>query len=64
MLIHFLREQVSEGLIQLHKVSTASNIADILTKIISGAAFTQKANQLLGIDDSEEYYDLNPTHSV
>jgi len=47
MLIEFIREQV-EGLIELQKIPTESNVADVLTKLIAGKAFTTKAMHLLG----------------
>ena len=49
MLINFIREQVETGLITLAKVDTLENVADILTKIVTGTAFTEKAEQLLGM---------------
>jgi hypothetical protein len=48
MLIEFIREQVMDGLIELRKIPTESNIADLLTKLIVGKAFTIKAMHLLG----------------
>jgi hypothetical protein len=51
MLVNFVREQVHNGLIELRKVPTEHNLADLLTKILSGQAYTQKAEQLLGIED-------------
>jgi hypothetical protein len=48
MLIEFIREQVMEGLIELPKIPTESNVADLLTKLIVGKAFTTKAMDLLG----------------
>ena len=48
MLIDFVREQVMEGLIELRKVPTKSNVADLLTKLIVGKSFTIKAMHLLG----------------
>jgi hypothetical protein len=48
MLINFIREQVETGLISLAKVDTLDNIADILTKIVMGSAYSEKAEQLLG----------------
>jgi hypothetical protein len=50
MLVHFLKEQVAEGLIRVQKVPTAHNTADILTKIVVGSEFRSKALQLLGAD--------------
>lgn len=49
MLINFVREQVAAGLIAIQKVPTQDNLADILTKILTGNPFTQKAEQLLGM---------------
>ena len=50
MLVNFVREQVHNGLIELHKVPTDENVADILTKILKGHMFTKKAEQLLGLE--------------
>ena len=50
MLVNFIREQVANGLVQIQKVDTKDNIADILTKIISGSEFVRKANLLLGLE--------------
>ncbi len=51
MLVHFIREQVENGLIELQKVDTTDNIADILTKIVVGNDFVTKSNLLLGISE-------------
>lgn len=48
MLIDYVREQVEEGLIALSKVSSADNLADILTKVVTGKPFITKADQILG----------------
>jgi hypothetical protein len=48
MLIEFVREQVMDGLIELRKISTEANIADMLTKLLVGKTFTMKAMHLLG----------------
>jgi hypothetical protein len=48
MLIEFIREQVMEGLIELRKIPTESNIADFLTKLIVGKTITIKAMHLIG----------------
>jgi hypothetical protein len=48
MLVHYIKEQVAAGLIELEKVHTSKNIADILTKIVVGDEFRSKALQLLG----------------
>jgi hypothetical protein len=49
MLISFIREQVASGLISIQKVPTEDNYADLLTKILMGLAFEDKAEYLLGI---------------
>jgi hypothetical protein len=49
MLIAYVREKVSEGLIEIRKVATKVNLADVLTKIVTGAEFHTKADLLLGI---------------
>ena len=48
MLVNYIKEQISSGLIQLSKVPTHENIADILTKIVVGDEFRRKALSLLG----------------
>jgi hypothetical protein len=48
MPIEFIREQVLEGLIEMKKIPTEMNVADMLTKIIVGKDFTTKAVHLLG----------------
>jgi len=62
MLVHFIREQVEEGLIELRKIRTDDNTADVLTKAVVGQAFKMKAMKLLGAigfnitdDDIKEY---------
>ena len=50
MLVNFVREQVHNGLIELRKVPTDENVADVLTKILKGHMFTKKAEQLLGLE--------------
>jgi hypothetical protein len=64
MLIEFIREQVMEGLIELRKIPTESNIADLLTKLNVGKTFTIKAMHLLGemgmsLNVNEGYDELN-----
>jgi hypothetical protein len=39
---------VESGLIVLKKVDTKENVADLLTKIVTGAEFARKAELLLG----------------
>jgi hypothetical protein len=51
MLVNYIREQVANGLIEISKVPTESNVADLLTKALTGSSFLQKANFLLGISE-------------
>ena len=53
MLVSFIREQVVSGLIDIRKIPTEDNIADVLTKPLSGKSFEEKAHFLLGIMDYE-----------
>jgi hypothetical protein len=55
MLVNFIREQVTNGLISLRKVATEDNVADILTKILKGYMFSKKAEQLLGLEHFAAY---------
>jgi hypothetical protein len=48
MMVDWIREQITVGYIELLKVSTAHNVADILTKIVTGGAFHTKASLLCG----------------
>ena len=48
MLVSFVREQVENGLIELRKIRTEENMADILTKAVDGSDFETKALKLLG----------------
>jgi hypothetical protein len=48
MLVDFIKEQVEHGLIALEKVDTKLNVADLLTKIVTGAEFRLKAELLRG----------------
>jgi hypothetical protein len=50
MLINYIRESVDKGLIEIRKVDTNDNLADILTKIVTGTSFRDKANALLGAE--------------
>ena len=64
MLIEFIREQAMEGLIELRKIPTESNEADLLTKLIVCKTFTTKAMHLLGemgmsLNVNESYDELN-----
>ncbi len=48
MLINYIKEQVEAGIIKIEHVDTDENLADILTKILTGSLFFDKAKQLLG----------------
>ena len=48
MLVDWLREQISAGYLELVKIPSAENVADILTKIITGGEFSNKASLLCG----------------
>jgi hypothetical protein len=48
MLVNYIREHVVQGVIELRKVPTAGNVADILTKIVVGDEFLHKAELLMG----------------
>ena len=50
MLVNYVREQVAAGLLEIRKVPTEDNVADILTKILKGQVFTKMAEQLLGLE--------------
>ena len=49
MLVNYVREQVVTGLIQIRKVPTVDNLADVLTKIVTGGEFQTKAGLLFGL---------------
>jgi len=53
MIIEYIRQLVTEGLITVRKVSTECNTADILTKAVTGRDFAYKRQQLLGIEPGE-----------
>jgi len=40
--------EVIAGYLKLTKVATVDNVADLLTKIVTGGEFTKKADLLLG----------------
>jgi hypothetical protein len=48
MLVDWVREQVCAGYCELIKVPTEENLADVLTKIITGGEYKTKAALLLG----------------
>ena len=53
MLFHYIKEQVEAGIIQLNKVDTSLNIADVLTKIVTGNEFQTKSLLLLGEETAQ-----------
>ena len=50
MLVQFVREQVQAGLIEVKKIPTELNLADILTKIVTGEDFLTKKDLLMSIE--------------
>ena len=48
MLLNFIKEQIEAGIIDVRHIDTDDNIADILTKILTGSPFRSKADKLLG----------------
>jgi len=48
MLVNWVRERVLYGYLELRKVPTADNVADILTKIITCGEYVSKAHLLMG----------------
>jgi hypothetical protein len=47
MLVQWVREKVEHGYLELCKVPTVDNVADVLTKIITGGEYTRKAHLLM-----------------
>lgn len=48
MLVQWVKERVEYGYLELLKVPTTDNVADILMKIITGGEYTTKAHLLMG----------------
>jgi hypothetical protein len=44
---HKIREAVAAGYIEIHKISTTDNLADLLTKPLSGIATEKLTSQIL-----------------
>ena len=64
MLINFIRYNVTLGLIEVQKVGTSENIADVLTKLLPWSEFAPKAARLLGIDVADFFSNsIHPRHS-
>ena len=55
MLVNFIRQNVVLGFIEVHKVASEDNVADVLTKPLAWRDFYPKACRLLGI-----YEDMEP----
>jgi hypothetical protein len=49
MLVNYIREQIVNNYIALQKIATEHNLADVLTKIVVGQKYTNKATDLLGM---------------
>jgi len=48
MLLNYIKEQIEAGIIDVRHIDTNNNLADILTKILTGFPFHSKADKLLG----------------
>jgi len=48
MLIHYVREQVQQGLMQIEKVDGDKNISNVLTKIICSPEFFSSISSIMG----------------
>jgi hypothetical protein len=48
MLINYIKEQVEKGIINIQHIDTDKNLADILTKLLTGNPYITKAQKLLG----------------
>ena len=51
MLVNFVKEQVLMGLIEVRKIASKDNVADMLTKALDWNTFELKAAKLLGLED-------------
>ena len=54
MLVNFIKEQVLMGLIEVQKIASKENVADMLTKALDWKEFATKAAKILGIDSLNE----------
>ena len=63
MLVNFIKEQVLMGLIEVQKVPSKDNVADMLTKALDWKEFESKAARILGVDSLEPPAGDEPTHS-
>jgi hypothetical protein len=53
MLLNFIKEKIEEGIIDVRHIDTNDNIADILTKLLTGSPFYSKAGKLLGHETTQ-----------
>lgn len=54
MLLNYIKEQIEAGIINVLHIDTDENLADILTKLLTGSPFYSKACKLLG-EQLKEY---------
>ena len=54
MLVNFIKEQVLMGLIEVQKIASKENVADMLTKALDWKEFESKAARILGLDHLEQ----------
>jgi hypothetical protein len=54
MLVNYVRELIQEGKIEVRKIATNANFADIFTKHVFGKDFLYKCQQVLGVQDGEQ----------
>ena len=62
MLINYIREKVQEGLINIKKIPSKENWADIYTKIVVGKEFTGTTDLILGITTPPNASPFEPGH--
>jgi hypothetical protein len=54
MLIHYIRQQVEQGLLKVNKVDTTANISNILTKIIQDPEFFNSIIKIMGLKPDDQ----------
>jgi len=54
MLIQYIREQVTLGLMEVNKIPGENNISNILTKIITSIEYFDSINKIMGTDASSD----------
>ena len=57
MLVDFIRQHVVMGLLEVKKIASDENIADVLTKALDWKQFAPKAAKLLGMIDIDSLED-------